>query len=184
MKWKEFWSKVPVCSVEKNHINSNLSCFPLLQLHSNSIQKTMFSCSRIAVKVLLKRFCGVFINRCSSFLSFGELKLYFGSYANHLFLCFDCFCAMLRYILHKPRLAMKRRRTNFANHSYWRWPLQCTVGLMYNDFACSSTLKPDLCKAMQFCNSNLNWSTLKLLVCNITHSSKSFQIPACICKTQ
>ena len=34
-----------------------------------------------------------FGNRLSSLLSFGRLKLYFGSYANHLFLCYVCFCA-------------------------------------------------------------------------------------------
>ena len=36
-----------------------------------------------------------------SILSFGGLQQYFRSYANHLSLCYDCFCAARRYIHHK-----------------------------------------------------------------------------------
>ena len=105
-----------------------------------------------------------FGNRLSLLLSFGRLKLYFGSYANRLFLCYVCFCA--------PHLRLDFERRQFCTTalifmltlSVWSWLLTRGSLKSYetkyiNFYWTKSNQHPRLCNALNLQNNLKVWSS-------------------------
>ena len=70
----------------------------------------------------LMQFLSFFLNRCSSLLSFGGPQLYFGSYANQLFLCYEQrylssydVCALQRYT-RRPGIEHGQTMAHYCTH--------------------------------------------------------------------
>ena len=83
-----------------------MSVFQADSVSVDNFVKSMTSCLTLFDFAQNIRF---FFNKRSSLLSFGGLQRYVGSYANHLFLWYECFCCLMKvYPSHRLKRVIER----------------------------------------------------------------------------